>query len=135
MRLRARLSSLACSAGRSTRMTGTEASPSLRAASRRWWPPITDLSWELAMTGSTKPNLADGAGERVQLGIGDPPGVGGVGAQVVDGDVNDGEILVSGLHLGESPYGRGSNEAVRVSAVVFRWEASEQSCLSVCLSV
>ena len=42
--------------------------------------------------------LPDGAGERVEFGIGDAPGVGGVGAQVVDRDMDDGEILVSLLH-------------------------------------
>ena len=42
--------------------------------------------------------LTDGAGERVQLGIGDASGVGRIWAEVVDRDMDDGEILVSLLH-------------------------------------
>ena len=64
---------------------------------------MTDLSWELAMTGSTKPKLADGAGERLQLGVGDAPGVGGIGPEVVDRDVDDGELVVNYLHCEGPP--------------------------------
>ena len=70
--------------------------------------------------GIDEAELADGAGERVQLGVGDASGVGWIGPQVVDRDVDDGEFVVSGLHLGESLYGRRGNEAVRVSTFVFR---------------
>ncbi len=70
--------------------------------------------------GIDEAELAHGAGERVQLGVGDASGVGWIGPQVVDGDVDDGELVFSGMHLGESPYGRQGNEAVRVSAFGFR---------------
>ena len=54
--LRARFRRRACSTDRSSQMTGTEVSPSRRAAIRRWWPPMTVLSSFLARTGWTKPN-------------------------------------------------------------------------------
>ena len=99
MRLRARFSNLACSAGRSTRTTGTEARPSLRAASRRWCPPMTDLSSRRAMTGSTKPNLRMERVSDSSLGVGDASGVGGIGPQVVDRDVDDRELVFNLVHF------------------------------------
>ena len=54
-----------------------------------------------------EPELADGAGERVELGVGDAPGVGGIGAQVVDRYVDDRELLVNGLHLEVPQHGAG----------------------------
>ena len=48
--------------------------------------------------GIDEAELADGAGERVQLGVGDASGVGWIGPQVVDRDVDDGEFVVSLFH-------------------------------------
>ncbi len=56
MRLRPRLSTRACSSVRSSQTTGTVFMPSFRAATKRWWPPITVRSSRRASTGCTKPN-------------------------------------------------------------------------------
>src|SRR5438876_7085373 len=57
IRFRARLRTLASSAEMSRKMTGTEGAPRRRAASSRWWPPITARSSRRAMIGSTRPKF------------------------------------------------------------------------------
>jgi len=54
--LRARLRRRDCSTVRSRKMTGTVFQPRRRAATRRWWPPMTMLSSRRASTGWTKSN-------------------------------------------------------------------------------
>ena len=54
--LSARLSRRACSIDRSRKQTGTVVRPRRRAATNRWWPPMTTPSSRRANTGWTKPN-------------------------------------------------------------------------------
>jgi hypothetical protein len=51
-----RLRRCACSSVTSRKMTGTVFQPRRRAATRRWWPPITILSSCRASTSCTNPN-------------------------------------------------------------------------------
>ena len=53
--------------------------------------------------GIDEAEATDGAGQGVQLGVGDAPGVGGIGPQVVDRDVDDGELVVNYLHCEGPP--------------------------------
>ena len=59
------------------------------------------------MTGSTKPNWRmervseSSSASEMRLRVG------GIGAQVVDGDVDDGELVISGLHLEVPHFGVG----------------------------